>query len=46
MEGYRGMDPFIELSHHAHANCIFYATREPLMQPGSRPSGGKIPFNL
>lgn len=44
MEGYREMDPFIDRSHDTYSNSIFYATREPLTPPESRPSGGKNSF--
>ena len=47
MEGYRGMDSLVGLSHRAFFNCIFYATlpgpRFPLMSP---PPGWKISFIL
>jgi hypothetical protein len=46
MEGYRGMEFLIDLSHHAHFECIFYATRLPLTPAGNRPAGGKIPSRL
>jgi hypothetical protein len=47
MEGYRGMNYFVNLSHRILFNCIFYATpparRFPLM---STPWGWKISFAL
>ncbi len=47
MEGYRGMDQFVGLSHRTFFNCMFYATlparRSPLL---IAPSAWKISFIL